>query len=93
LSENPDNIEYYSDPYEKLVEIVILNTCSFISSGREEMFQTMEKLLSKKKKICIIGCGVQYFEKLLKNKNVISNECEKSIGIKCSGSSRPSGSG
>ena len=66
LSENPDNIEYYSDPYEKLVEIVILNTCSFISSGREEMFQTMEKLLSKKKKICIIGCGVQYFEKLLR---------------------------
>ena len=47
MSENPDNIEYYSDPYEKAVELVILNTCSFISSGREEMFQTMEKLLSK----------------------------------------------
>jgi len=66
LSENPDWIEYYSDPYEKNVEIVILNTCSFISSGREEMFQTVEKLLSKKKKVCIIGCGVQYFEKLLR---------------------------
>jgi len=66
LSENLENIEYYSDPYEKSVEIVILNTCSFISSGREEMFQTIEKLLSKKKKVCIIGCGVQYFEKLLK---------------------------
>ena len=71
LSENPDKIEYYSDPYEKWVEIVILNTCSFISSGREEMFQTVEKLLSKKKKVCIIGCGVQYFEKLLK-KNMSS---------------------
>jgi len=89
LSENPDGIEYYSDPYEKAVELVILNTCSFISSGREEMFQTVEKLISKKKKVCIIGCGVQYFEKLLKNKNVISNECEKSIGVKCGGSSRP----
>ena len=66
LSENSDNIEYYSDPYEKAVELVILNTCSFISSGREEMFQTIEKLLSKKKKVCIIWCGVQYFEKLLK---------------------------
>ncbi len=66
LSENPDNIEYYSDPYEKNVEMVILNTCSFISSGREEMFETIEKLLSKNKKVCIIGCGVQYFEKLLK---------------------------
>ena len=66
LSENPEEIEYYSDPYEKAVELVILNTCSFISSGREEMFQTIEKLLSKKKKVCIIWCGVQYFEKLLK---------------------------
>ena len=70
LGENPDNIEYYSDPYEKNVEIVILNTCSFISSGREEMFQTVERLLSKKKKICIIWCGVQYFEKLLKKDDV-----------------------
>ena len=68
LSENVDSIKYYSDPYEKDVEIVILNTCSFISSGREEMFQTVEKLISKKKKICIIWCGVQYFEKLLKKK-------------------------
>lgn len=74
LSENPDGIEYYSDPYEKAVEIVILNTCSFISSGREEMFQTIEKLLSKKKKVCIIGCGVQYFEKLLKSSRTSESE-------------------
>jgi len=66
LSENGDTIEYYSEPYDSHVEIVILNTCGFISSGREEMFQTIEKLLSKKKKVCIIGCGVQYFEKLLR---------------------------
>lgn len=74
LSENPDNIEYYSDPYEKWVEIVILNTCSFISSGREEMFQTVEKLLWKKKKVCIIWCGVQYFEKLLKSSRTSESE-------------------
>ena len=66
LSENENNIEYYSDPYDSHVEIVILNTCSFISSWREEMFQTVDKLLSLDKKICIIWCGVQYFEKLLK---------------------------
>ena len=66
LSENGDKIEYYSEPYDSHVELVILNTCSFISSGREEMFQTIEKLLSKKKKVCIIWCGVQYFEKLLR---------------------------
>jgi len=89
LSENPETIKYYSEPYDSHVEIVILNTCSFISSGREEMFQTVKKLIAKGKKVCIIGCGVQYFEKLLKNKNVISNECEKSIGVTRSGSSRP----
>jgi len=66
LSENWDKIEYYSEPYDSHVEIVILNTCSFISSGREEMFQTVKKLISKGKKVCLIGCGVQYFEKLLK---------------------------
>ena len=65
------NIEYYSDPYDKNVEIVLLNTCSFISSWREEMFKTVDKLLSKNKKICIIWCGVQYFERLLKTQNVL----------------------
>ena len=79
LSESGDKIEYYSDPYEKNVEIVILNTCSFISSGREEMFQTVEKLLSKKKKVCIIWCGVQYFEKLLKKDNVPEWQLEQEL--------------
>ena len=79
LSENSDNIEYYSDPYEKAVELVILNTCSFISSGREEMFQIIEKLLSKKKKVCIIWCGVQYFEKLLKKKKSLDKECKSEL--------------
>ena len=79
LSESGDKIEYYSDPYEKNVEIVILNTCSFISSGREEMFQTVEKLLSKKKKVCIIWCGVQYFEKLLKKNNVSEWQLEQEL--------------
>ena len=79
LSENIDNIEYYSEPYDSHVELVILNTCSFISSGREEMFQTIEKLLSKKKKICIIGCGVQYFEKLLKQNKSLNKECKSEL--------------
>ena len=80
LSENPDKVEYYTEPYDSHVEIVLLNTCGFISSWREEMFQNIEKLLKAKKKICLIGCGVQYFEKVLKKniKSVISNGCEKS---------------
>ena len=32
------------------------------------MFQTIEKLLKAKKKICLIGCGVQYFEKVLRKR-------------------------
>ena len=76
--ENPDEIEYSSEPYDSHVEVVILNTCSFISSGREEMFQTVEKLISKKKKVCIIGCGVQYFEKLLKSSRTSESEVKDS---------------
>lgn len=72
LSENSDKIEYFTDPYNNNVEIVLLNTCWFISSWREEMFQNIETLLSNNKKICLIWCGVQYFEKVLKkNQNIV----------------------
>ena len=77
LNENGNDIEYYADANNKKVDIVLLNTCGFISSWREEMFQTIDKLLSKKKKVCLIGCGVQYFEKVLKqlsNKNELIKE-------------------
>ena len=70
LSENGDKIEYYSEPYDSKVDIVLLNTCGFISSGREEMFQTIDKLLKAKKRVCLIGCGVQYFEKVLKSSEI-----------------------
>ena len=76
LSENLDNIEYYPDPYDKHVDIILLNTCSFISSWREEMFRTIDKLISTWKKICIIWCGVQYFEKLLKAKKSLDKQTE-----------------
>ena len=66
LSENWDKIKYFTDPYDKNVELVLLNTCWFISSWREEMFNTINQLISKNKKICLIGCSVQYFEKLAK---------------------------
>ncbi|MDD2536903.1 MAG: DUF559 domain-containing protein [Candidatus Absconditabacteria bacterium] len=56
------NIIYSTDPYEPEVELVFLNTCGFISSGREEMFSTIDKLLKKGKYVCIIGCALQYFQ-------------------------------
>ena len=66
LTSDHEDVDYSIDPYDPEVELVFLNTCGFISSGREEMFQTIKKLLSHQKKICIIGCAVQVYEKLLK---------------------------
>lgn len=67
LERRPDQFFYAVDPFSDEVELVFLNTCGFISSGRQEMFHTMKKLLRKKKKICLLGCAVQYFEKLVKD--------------------------
>lgn len=67
LSEDWDKIEYFTDPYDNNVDLVLLNTCGFLSSWREEMFEEIEKLLKSNKKVCLIWCSVQYYEKLLKN--------------------------
>ena len=81
LSENEKDVEYFADPYDKKVDVVLLNTCGFISSWREEMFQTINKLLKFNKKICLIWCWVQYFEKVLKkqknNNESIAKELNK----------------
>ncbi|MDR2540361.1 MAG: hypothetical protein LBD11_00865 [Candidatus Peribacteria bacterium] len=81
LSNPTENVIYSIDPYDRRVELVFLNTCGFISSGREEMFQTIDKLLAHHKKICLIGCAVQYYEKLTgekqeqaKRKNLSNNK-------------------
>jgi len=63
---NPNyEIDYINDPYDDEVEFVFLNTCGFISSGRYEMFEEIDKLLSAGKKIYLLGCALQYFEKIL----------------------------
>ena len=45
------------------MELVFLNTCGFIASGRQEAFETVQKLLKKGKKVCLIGCALQYLKK------------------------------
>ena len=61
---NPNyEIDYINDPYDDEVEYVFLNTCGFISSGRYEMFEEIDKLLDAGKKIYLLGCALQYFEK------------------------------
>jgi len=71
---NPNyEIDYINDPYDDNVEFVFLNTCGFISSGRYEMFEEIDKLLNAGKKIYLLGCALQYFESNLLGNNVILN--------------------
>ena len=70
-------LEYSIDPYDPAVEYVFLNTCGFISSGRQEMFHEIQKLLKKKKKIWLLWCAVQYFSSPLFNGEDLNEEGKK----------------
>lgn len=82
LEKWPEDFYYGVDPYSEEVELVFLNTCGFISSGRNEMFQTIKKLLRKGKKICLLGCAVQYFEKLAITNNLSDAETSERETLK-----------
>lgn len=65
---NPNyEINYSIDPYDQDVEFVFLNTCWFISSGREEMINTMNNLVDKWKKVYLLWCWLQYFKTIQTN--------------------------
>jgi len=65
-AKTPDiQINYFTDPYDTDVDIVFLNTCGFISSGRDEAEETLKKLLKAKKTVYLLGCAVQYYKKLV----------------------------
>lgn len=51
---------------EEESEIVILNTCGFLKSAREEVFYHIDRL--KDKKIIIIGCLSSWFDEKLRKK-------------------------
>lgn len=75
---NPNyQINYSIDPYDQDVEFVFLNTCWFISSGREEMINTMNNLLDKWKKVYLLWCWLQYFKSLANKTPIIQNDKEK----------------
>lgn len=57
-----DQFFYDVDPFSEEVELVFLNTCGFISSGRNEMFQTIKKLLRKRKSLSPWLCGCLFWE-------------------------------
>lgn len=59
----PDyDLKYFTDAYDQDVDFVFLNTCGFLSSGRQEMMAEIEDLLAQDKKIIILWCGAQYFQ-------------------------------
>ncbi|MEM1309253.1 MAG: 30S ribosomal protein S12 methylthiotransferase RimO [Cyanobacteria bacterium P01_H01_bin.153] len=53
---------YGVDADEELADYVIVNTCSFIASAREESVRTLVELAAAKKKIVITGCLAQHFK-------------------------------
>ena len=57
---------YFTDPFDTDVDVVFLNTCGFISSGREEAAKTVKHLLKAKKTVYLLGCAVQYYKQLSK---------------------------
>ncbi len=64
---NKNQLVYCPDPYDDEVSLVFLNTCGFIKSGRDEMLEVAHNLLNHNKKVCIVWCGLQYFENVDKD--------------------------
>ncbi|WP_069789286.1 30S ribosomal protein S12 methylthiotransferase RimO [Cyanobacterium sp. IPPAS B-1200] len=56
---------YQIDNTEELADYVIVNTCSFIESARQESVRTLVELAENNKKIIISGCMAQHFQEEL----------------------------
>ncbi|CAA9567469.1 Ribosomal protein S12p Asp88 (E. coli) methylthiotransferase [uncultured Synechococcales cyanobacterium] len=56
---------YGIDANEELADYVVVNTCSFIQSAREESVRTLVELAEANKKIVIAGCMAQHFQEQL----------------------------
>jgi ribosomal protein S12 methylthiotransferase len=56
---------YSVDTDEATADYVIVNTCSFIQSAREESVRTLVELAEADKKIVITGCMAQHFQEQL----------------------------
>lgn len=56
---------YQVDNNEEIADYVIVNTCSFIESARQESVRTLVELAEANKKIVITGCMAQHFQSQL----------------------------
>ncbi len=59
------NAGHQVDSNEELADYVVVNTCSFIQSAREESVRTLVELAEAKKKVVITGCMAQHFQQEL----------------------------
>ncbi len=57
-------VNYFSDPFDPETNFVFVNTCGFISSGREEADCTVKMLMKAGKTVYLMGCAVQYYKRL-----------------------------
>lgn len=77
-------IEYYENPEDKKVEYVIINTCWFLSTSREEAEKTMKFYDELGKKLIILGCYLEVkddnFLNKLKNYSEINFEMFPKVG-------------
>ncbi len=63
---NPNyTVNFFTDAFDKKTDIVFLNTCGFLSSGRDEMMDMVLQLAKAGKKIYLIGCGLQYYKTMM----------------------------
>jgi ribosomal protein S12 methylthiotransferase len=51
-------MEYFDTPEDPHVEYVIVNTCGFLSSAREESEETLQYFDSLGKKLILMGCYI-----------------------------------
>lgn len=80
-------LQYFTDPFDTKADIVFVNTCGFISSGRNEADATVKKLLKAKKTVYLLGCAVQYYKKLtqeewIKNVHYLSRGDLTTVNLK-----------
>lgn len=58
ILDGKENVQYYDDPEDPEVEYVIVNTCGFLSSSREESEETLTYYDSLGKKLILTGCYI-----------------------------------
>ncbi|MCX6824888.1 MAG: MiaB/RimO family radical SAM methylthiotransferase [candidate division SR1 bacterium] len=63
-------VNYFTDPFDKEAKIVFVNSCGFLSAGRNEADTTVRKLLKAGKTVYLLGCAAQYYKKLTQEEGI-----------------------